>query len=230
MLDAAASRGYLFQYKYDQQKPHQKDHESLKDWYTLLLQHIQDEPTGGFLEVPVRNALEELEAFTGRNFHDILPLKLQANNYCRYFKDIRATKRNMSTGSRLPHHLRQLASALQIDNTAVVHELCDAPATGTPLQNPTKLRTSVSFSSPRSVQSSDNECSDIPRRVLLRAPTTPSPSKPKKDLSIPTIVQPDPDTQWSFLVLGRVDVSNKSLQRIDAYNLGFSVRIWNQDV
>ena len=112
MLDVAGDRGYLFDYTYDAKHPNQRDRAALKDWSTLLLLHLQENPSGLFHEVEVRKALEGLQEFSNMSFDKKYPLKLQAGNYVRMFSDIRATKRDCTTGVRLDPVIRQLIKAM----------------------------------------------------------------------------------------------------------------------
>ena len=112
MLDLGQFRGYLFDYKFDPKHPNHRDRAALKDWSTLLLLHLAENPNGMFREVEIRNALEGLQEFTGKSFDKTYSLKLQAGNYTKMFSDIRATKRDCTTGTRLDPVIKQLVKAM----------------------------------------------------------------------------------------------------------------------
>ena len=44
--------------------------------------------------------------------HNKYDIKLQAGNYVRYFQDVKTTKRDCTTGSRLEPHMKQLINAV----------------------------------------------------------------------------------------------------------------------
>ena len=112
MLDLGQFRGYLFDYKLGPKHPNHRDRAALKDWSARLLLHLHEHPSGLIYEVEVRKALEGLQEFSNRSFDKKYPLKLQAGNYVRMFSDIRATKRDCTTGVRLDPVIRQLIKAM----------------------------------------------------------------------------------------------------------------------
>ena len=113
VMNLAHERGYLFNYDFIPDKPNAQDRENLKEFATLCFMHLGKHPAGKFKVVPVKQALELLAKTTGKDFGRKIPLKVQANNYIKYFSDVSTVKRSSVTLGRLPSWLAQLCKAMQ---------------------------------------------------------------------------------------------------------------------
>ena len=112
MLDAAEMDGGLFIYNCCVDTPTKKDEKAVKKHYKLMIAHLHSNPCGLFLRRNVAAALKGFAEFVNRDIFKTVSLRMQAANYVRMFSDVRATKRNTTTGLRLPCHMKMLCEAM----------------------------------------------------------------------------------------------------------------------
>ena len=93
MIECAHERGYMFPYKVNVDKPNSRDKCALREMATLCSLHMMEEPTAPFTEAIVTSALTKFQGRIDKSISSKVCIKIQANNYCRYFSDIRATKK-----------------------------------------------------------------------------------------------------------------------------------------
>jgi hypothetical protein len=112
MLDAAEVEGGLFTYQCCIESPTKNNEKAVTKHYKLMLAHLQLNPCGLFLRRNVAVALKGFSGFVNRDVFTTVSIRMQAANYVRMFSDVRATKRNTTTGLRLPCHMKLLCEAM----------------------------------------------------------------------------------------------------------------------
>ena len=112
-LDAAECEGCLFSYKYDVTHPYARDPIPLKRWQYLMMEHLQREPLGMFVQSEIQPALIELKHKLNRpNLDASVSLRLQSWNYMRLYRDLRDIKNASTTQVRLQPHIKTLINLM----------------------------------------------------------------------------------------------------------------------
>ena len=121
VLDNAESRGYLFGYKYNQDKPYARDLFPLKEHNTVIGKHLQTDPLGLWVKSEVGEALKHVQKERNRNISSTMSIRLQAAHYCRYFSDLRSIGGDKITGSRLQPHVKTLLELMRKPSDLLIY-------------------------------------------------------------------------------------------------------------
>ena len=113
-LDQAETSKGMFEYKFDPNHPHKRDQNALKKYADIMQTHLREDPFGLPLKSDVEPAFQRLQSFTNRVLsNDKLSIRLQAANYCRLFSDLRSIRRDSTTQTRLPPHVKTMLGLLE---------------------------------------------------------------------------------------------------------------------
>ena len=103
VIKDSVKSGVMFDYKAKSDQPHSCDDHPLRVHKDLIIKALELSRKGFFLKTIVQAALEKM--MKGKRspdrFDHKIPLRLQAANFCAYFRDLRSVKRSMTTGIRV---------------------------------------------------------------------------------------------------------------------------------
>ena len=108
----ATKDGCLFDYDYASTS--KSDRSALQVHEQTLLHALQVNPKGFWKKSDVDHAIRRLDKNHDVDLSHRIDVKGQSPNWVHYLSDIRAIKKSMTTGIRLPEHTRRLVAAMEL--------------------------------------------------------------------------------------------------------------------